>query len=61
MRVSVEPDLSGGVRVGFGGSMGLLTPEQAFEFAMVLLKTAGVNVDIGAQFQMPKQQHFRPG
>lgn len=61
MTLSVEKDLSGGVKVGFGGSIGLLSPDQAFEFAMVLLKAAGVGVEMGAQFPMPAQKHFRAG
>lgn len=61
MQLSVEKDLSGGVRVGFGGSVGLLSPDQAVEFALVLLKTAGVEVNLGPQFQMPKQRMFRAG
>lgn len=61
MQLSVERDLSGGVRVGFGGSVGLLSPEQTFEFAMVLLKAAGVEVNLGPQFVAPAQKHFRAG
>lgn len=61
MQLSVEKDLSGGIKIGFGGSMGLLSPEQAFEFAMVLLKAAGVEMAFGPQFPVPKQKHFRPG
>lgn len=61
MQLSVEKDLSGGIKIGFGGSMGLLSPEQAFEFALVLLKAAGVETNFGPQFQVPKQRHFRPG
>lgn len=61
MQVSVERDLSGGVRVGLGGSIGLLSPEQAVEFAVVILKTAGVEVNLGEQFRMPATKHFRAG
>lgn len=61
MQLSVEKDLSGGIKIGFGGSVGLLTPDQAFEFAMVLLKAAGVGTEFGAQFPKPVQRHFRAG
>lgn len=61
VQLSVEKDLSGGVRVGIGGAVGLLSPEQAFEFAMVLLKAAGVGVELGAQFPTVPQKHFRAG
>jgi hypothetical protein len=61
MRISVERDQSGGVKIEFGSSIGLLTPDQAFEYAMVILKAAGVGVEFGQQFQKPAQQHFRAG
>lgn len=61
MRITVEKDLSGGVRIGFGGAHGLMSPEQAFEYAMEILKAAGVGVEFGAQFPMPKKRFFRPG
>ena len=61
MQLSVEKDLSGGIKVGFGGSVGLLTPDQAFEFAMVLLRAAGVETEFGANFPAVKQKHFRAG
>lgn len=61
MQVSVERDLSGGVRVGLGGSVGLLSPEQAVEFAMVILKAAGVEVNLGDQFRIPAKKIFRAG
>ena len=57
MQLSVEKDLSGGIKVGFGGVVGLLTPDQAFEFAMVLLRASGVSVDL----PVSRQKHFRPG
>lgn len=61
MQVSVEKDLSGGVRIGLGGSVGLMSPEQAFEFAMVILKAAGVGVEVGMDFGRVPQKHFRAG
>jgi len=61
MQISVERDLSGGVRIGFGGVHGLMTPEQAFEYAMEILKAAGVGVEFGKQFPMPVRKHFRGG
>lgn len=61
MTLSVEKDLSGGVKVGFGGSVGLLSPDQAVEFALVLLKAVGVEFNMGPQFQPPKQRMFRAG
>lgn len=61
MRITVERDLSGGVRIGFGATFGLMTPEQAFEYAMEILKAAGVGVEFGKQFPMPARKHFRAG
>jgi hypothetical protein len=61
MRVGVEKDLTGGVRITLGETVGLMSPEQAFEFAMLVLKAAGVGVELGANFQPPSQKHFRPG
>jgi hypothetical protein len=61
MQVAVERDITGGVRITLGGQMGLMSPEQAFEFAMVVLKAAGVGVEMGANFRPPSQKHFRPG
>lgn len=61
MRITVERDLSGGVRIGFGNSHGLMTPEQAFEYGMEILKAAGVGVEFGKQFPMPARKHFRHG
>ena len=62
VQLGVEKDLSGGIKVRLGTSMGLLSPEQALEFALVLLKAAGVSMDFGPQFygkslleQLPKQ------
>lgn len=56
--VSIERDLSGGVRIKLGASMAIMSPDQAFEFAMAVLKVAGVGVEVGAQFPRPKQRHF---
>jgi hypothetical protein len=56
--VSIERDLSGGVRIRLGVSMALMSPEQAVDFALAVLKVAGVGVEFGAQFPMPKQRHF---
>ena len=61
MQVAVEKDLSGGVKVTLGETVGLMSPEQAFEFAMLVLKAAGVGVEMGANFRPPSQKHFRPG
>lgn len=61
MKVAVEKDLSGGVKVTLGETVGLMSPEQAFEFAMVVLKAAGVEATIGPQFAVPSQKHFRAG
>ena len=61
MRISVERDLSGGVRIGFNDLHGLMSPEQAFEYAMELLRAAGVGVEFGKQFPMPMRKHFRRG
>lgn len=61
VQLTVEKDLSGGVRIGIGGAVGLLSPEQTVEFALVLLKTVGVEVNLGPQFQLPKQRMFRAG
>ena len=58
VQLGVEKDLSGGIKVRLGTSMGLLSPEQAFEFALVLLKAAGIETNIAAQFPMLKQRHF---
>jgi hypothetical protein len=61
MQLSVERDQSGGVRVGFGSAIGLMSPDQTVEFALVLLKAAGVEVNLGEQFRLPAQKHFRAG
>jgi hypothetical protein len=61
MKVAVEKDLSGGVKITLGETVGLMSPEQAFEFGMVVLKAAGVGVEIGAQFPGASQKHFRAG
>ena len=61
MQVAVEKDLSGGVKITLGETVGLMSPEQAFEFAMLVLKAAGVGVEMGANFRPPSQKHFRPG
>jgi hypothetical protein len=42
--------------------MALMSPDQAFEFAMVILERIGVQTNIGANVQAPPaRQHFRPG
>lgn len=61
VQLTVEKDLTGGVRVGIAGAVGLLSPEQTVEFALVLLKAAGVEVNLGPQFSMPKQRMFKAG
>ena len=61
MQVAVEKDLTGGVRITLGATVGLMSPEQAFEFAMLVLAAAGVGVEMGANFRPPSQKHFRPG
>lgn len=61
VQLGVEKDLSGGIKIRLGTSMGLLSPEQAVEFAMVLLKAAGIETSIAAQLPMLKQRHFEPG
>lgn len=63
VQLSVEKDLSGGVKLRLGGSMALMSPEQAFEFAMVVLGKIGVEVNIGEHMQQgPRtQKHFLPG
>lgn len=61
VQLGVEKDLSGGIKIRLGTSMGLLSPEQAFEFALVLLKAAGVEANIEQQLPMLKQRHFEHG
>lgn len=61
VQLSVEPDLSGGVKLRLGASMALMSPDQAFEFAMVILEKIGVGVNIGQNVQAQKHRHFRPG
>jgi len=63
MRVAVEKDLSGGVLVTLGETVGLMSPEQAFEFGVVVLKAAGVEVEagLGLDFGRVPQKHFRAG
>jgi len=61
MKVAVEKDLSGGVRVTLGETVGLMSPEQAFEFAVVVMKAIGVDVNVGMDFGGAPQKHFRAG
>lgn len=56
--VRIERDLTGGVRIQLGGSMALMSPEQARDFAIAVLKVAGISVDLGIHFPMSKQRHF---
>lgn len=60
LRLSVEKDLSGRVKIGFGQTTGFLTPDQAVEFAMVLLEKAGMGA-VGLNSIRPSQKHFRAG
>jgi hypothetical protein len=60
MQLSVEKQLDGRIKIGFGQSMGLLTPDQAVEFAMVLLERAGMG-NVGLNSIKSPQKHFRAG
>lgn len=59
VQIAVEKDLSGGVRITLGGQVGLMSPEQGFEYAMVILRTIGVEVNAGPAFPAPARRHFR--
>jgi hypothetical protein len=60
IHLSVDRHASGGVKLQLGSSMGILSPEEAFELATVILKKIGVGVDIGGNVQ-PLPKHFRAG
>jgi hypothetical protein len=60
-QIAVQKDLSGGVRIQLGNEIGLMSPDQAFEYAMVILKTIGVEVNAGPGFPAPARRHFRAG
>jgi hypothetical protein len=60
-QLRVGKDLSGGIKIAIGGSAGLLSPEQAVEFATVVLRLAGVNVEFSSKLPPAKQQHFLTG
>jgi hypothetical protein len=62
VQLAVERDGSGGIKLRLGNQMALMSPDQAFEFAMVILERIGVQTNIGANVQAPPaRQHFRPG
>lgn len=58
--LKVGRDGSGGVKIAIGGSCGLLSPEQAIEFATVVLRLAGVNVEFSHRLE-PVKQNFLAG
>lgn len=62
VQLAVERDGSGGIKLRLGSQMAQMSPEQAFEFAMIVLDRIGVETNIGANVQPHvAQRHFRPG
>jgi hypothetical protein len=55
--LKVARDASGGVKIAIGSSAGLLSPEQAIEFATVVLRLAGVNVEFSHKLE-PVRENF---
>ncbi len=56
--LKVAKDLSGGIKIAIGNSAGLLSPQQAIEFATVVMKLAGIDVQFSSGFAPEKQKQF---
>ena len=59
-QLKVARDLSGGVKIAIGGACGLLSPEQAIEFATVVLKLVGIDIEFSSKLP-PVKQNFMAG